>query len=127
MGRSFAALSFDTNGSLVMSSNMNAPKIEAFDRLVRDPRIRGADCRVAWLLICQSDDDLSSCSSHSAVARELRCSTRSVSRSVARLCALGWLTKVTGRGRSKSNEYQLKTENGTPMSPFTKPKMTGAA
>ena len=102
-------------------NNLTAVKLEFFDRLVCDPRVRGADCRVAWRLVCRSNDDLTSCPTCRTIARELECSVRTVRRSVDRLCAFGWFYKVTGRGRSKSNDFRLKTENRPTMSPFTEP------
>src|SRR3970282_74776 len=90
MGSSPAALTFDTNSSMMMSSNMNAPNIEVFDRLGRDPGICGVDCRVASLLFRRSDDGLTSCPSYGTIGRELGCSVRTVRRSVDRLYAFGW-------------------------------------
>ena len=61
-------------------NNLNAVKLEFFDRLVCDPRVRGADCRVAWRLVCRSNDDLTSCPTCRIIARELECSVRTVKR-----------------------------------------------
>lgn len=98
-----------------------ALKYETFDRIVRDKRVRGLPVRVAWRIIDRMNANLTSWPSHALLARELDCSERAVYRAVALLCRLGWLDKVEGGGRGRSNRYALITDTVTGGSPFTAP------
>ncbi len=100
--------------------NVTAYKLKTFDQLVRDKRLRGLPVCVAWRIIDRMNPDLTSWPSHALIAREIDCSERSVKRAVAILCKLGWLNKVEGGGRGRSNRYALKTFTGTDLSPFSK-------
>ena len=98
--------------------NLTAVKLEFFDRLVRDPRLKGLDIRVAWRIVDRANSDLTAWPSFKLLASELGISARSAMRSIERLCALDWIGKAKGGGRSKYNRYTLKIETMTTVSGF---------
>jgi hypothetical protein len=102
-----------------MSRNVTALKLKTFDRLVCDKRLTGLSIRVAWRIIDRMNHDLISWPSYARLAKELNCSERAVKRAVALLCKLGWLDKVEGGGRGRSNRYALKNDTVSYESPFT--------
>lgn len=99
--------------------SLSSIKLEFFDQLVRDPRLKGLDVRVAWRIVDRANSDLTAWPSFELLASELGASARSAMRSIERLCALGWFGKVKGGGRSKFNRYTLKIETLTTTSGFS--------
>ena len=97
------------------SKEFTAAKLVAFDRLSMDVRLTDLDVRVAWRIISRINinNDGWAWPSHGLIAKEVGCHTDSARRSVNRLCATGWLDKVTHQGTSKACSYRLILDNRT--------------
>ena len=105
-------------------------KIAIYDELVRDPRARAVDLRVAWLLLFKYLNSESGLAwpSASTMATETSISVRAVRRSIGWLTGSGgYFTKTKGGGRGHSNQYSPNLERVTAESPINGERVTSLA
>ncbi len=102
-------------------------KIALYDKLVRDPRTRAIDLRVAWLLLFKYLNSKSEIAWPSAetMAEESSVTVRSVRRSITRLTGpKEYFTIVKGGGRGYSNRYAPNFQTVTAVSPIREETVT---